>query len=620
MVSWKPIDFEGITALDKSLYEQLDQFLYEKEGLLGECIVHSIQGSSKEPHLPSKSIFHLKLSEALEQFEKKIRQVGLNHNFVPTIKDFHTTVSLINAGLWQYVETLEGCVVELFQQLDSLGLEKWNQDMLSTVNTIKIMLMHRMEDVSWAVQRLESLLWKYRGLCKREGSYWENLKSWLPWTHLLDRGLLINLEKSKKFLGFRHKKFIDRMEDFKNFSEKIDQHVQKFQNYNMYQSLDSIDKDNFRRVYELLKLWELNQSSQSLPAFEVIKALRRVQGDERIFHVFKDYFLALKEILFSQARLFKLGPKTLWEDFSGKSLALDVLSGYRSEISTLGATVSNYRNFLLRTDPNPYVRSRWGFAEWIVGPEPAETKRLLDLGYEIESLDSLFEKLQESLKKGPSSENEELKLKQSAQFIEQWLHECSQPLTSRGIMHTKMEHIMSALVELDELGSFNKNVIDFVGQILSKSLRADWKYNTAFEIPKFQEIYQIHIGLIGRSEDRQHYNRKNKFKQIIQQIESWLKKKNTQKHIHEIEQDMSDIKILLQDFLAFVQRMTAGSSIDIKKDKIQKEIVRQLLEYRYLFGHFFHQISQEETEGRLLRNQFLFVYQYFEAVENKLQS
>lgn len=605
--------------LDKPLYDQLDQFLYEKEGLLGECIVHSIHIVEETPQLHPKAIFRLKLSEALENFEKRIRQVALSHQKLPSIKDFQITVSLINAGLWQYVETLESCVTELFQQLDQVGLDKWHREMSSAVSSIKIMLMHRMEDVSWAIRRMETLLWKYREICTGDKGVWAYLQSLLPWSHVLDRNLLINLEKSKKFLGFRHKKFTDRMLDYNKFYERIDQHTLKFQNYYVYNSLDLFDQKNFKSLYELLKLWELNQTAQSLPSQEIIKAMRQIQSEEKFYQIFNDYFHALRDILYHQSRLFKLGPN-LWKDSAGTSLALEAISGYRMEIHTLGSTVLKYRNFLLRTDPNPYIRSRWGFAEWIVGPEPAQSKRLLNLSYEIEALDGLYEKLRNSLDKGPSGW-EETQLSHTIHHIDRWLHESSQPLTSQAIMHTNVERIINALADLDELGSFDKKIMDFVGQILSKTLRVDWKYNVAFDIPKFQEVYQIHMGLIGRSEDRQHFNRLNKFKHIIQQIEDWAKKKITQRHVHEIEHDISDIKVHLQDFLAFVQRMASMSEShgeNKKLDEIRKEIARQLLEYRYQFGQFFHQLSQTEPEERSLRNQFLFVYQYFEAVENKL--
>lgn len=618
MTVWKPIDFEGLISLNQPLNDLLDQYLFEKEGQLGEQIVQAIHIVKGECQLPSKTLFRMKLSESLERSEKYIRQLALSKENRPDAKDFKETVTLLNKHLWHYVEILEGCVVELFQQLEQLGLEKWHSQLLLTINSIKILLMHRMEDLTWAIKRLEDLLWKYKEICEGTDKFLIPLKKRLPWYSLLDRNLITNLEKSKKYLAFRQKKFADRITDYNKFSLKINQSLNKFQNYHVFNSLDSNDQENFKQIYRLLKLWEYNKTSKSLPVKDIIRFIRHVQSEEKIYQVFNDYYQSLKNLLFHQARLFKLGPADLWQDKAGKSLAIEVLTGHRNEINALGATIQKYRDFLLRTDPNPYVRSRMGFTEWIVGQEPPGIKRLLNLSYDVESLDELYKKLIDSLENGPTKTEEE-RLRDADYEINRALHDMSQPLTSRSLMYSNVETIVNQLLELNELGSFNKGITDYFSQVLSKILRADWQYNAAFEVPKFTEIYKTHQGLIGTIDDRQHFNRKAKFKQIIQQIEDWSKKKITQRHVHEIEHDINDIKILLQDFLNSAQRNKPFAEAEnyIKED-YKKKIAAQLLEYRYQFGHFFHQIELDDPDERLLKGQFLFVYQYFEAIEATL--
>lgn len=616
IMTWKPIDFEGTIALDKPLYEHLDQYLYEREGVLGKCIVHSIHlvGESQS----SQSIFHMKLAEALEFFEKRIRQVALDPNQSPTMKDFHRSLSLINKGLWKYVETLESCVIELFQQIEQIGLEKWHHEIPSVVNSIKVLLMHRMEDMSWAIQRMEKLLWFYHKICSPNPII-HSMKRILPWSFLLDHRLILNLNRSKKFLTFRHKKFMDRVHEYNKLYEKIEVSLQKFRQYHVFNTLESNEQESFKKVYQLLKLWELNQSTQSIPKQKIVRAVRQVQGEDKIYQSFEDYYRALKHVLFHQARLLKLGPQNLWKEASGKTLILELISNHRVEIHTLGATVLKYRDFLLRNDPNPYIRSRWGFSEWIVGPEPTLSKRIVRLAFDIEALDSLYVKLRSSIEKELLDENK--RFEQISEKIEDSLHELSQPLTTRPMMKRHIDFITNALGDLDELGSFNRAIMDYVGGVLSRILRVDWKYNVAFEIPKFKDVYLIHQGLLGHVEDRQHINRLNQFKHIIQEIEGWAQKKVTQRHIHEIEHDMSDIKVLLQEFLATVQRLLPIEKkvdTDLQRQEIRKDIQHKLLEYRYQFGQFFYHLSQNESEERSLRTQFLFVNQYFEAVESRL--
>lgn len=621
MMTWKPIDFNGIVTFDKPLYDQLDQFLYEREGLLGECIAQAIHTEQEDSEGTDKYQLRVKLSEALEIFEKKVHQISLSQQSFPTLTDFKKTISRINNCLWQYVETLDSCVVELFQQLNRLGLEKWHKEMAPVVNSIKILLMHRLQDLSWAIRRLETLLWQYFDSSVKDKEGMLKIKSWLPWSHLLDRHLLTDIEKSKKFLGFRHKQFTDRIIGYNKLYEKIDQNLHKFLVFRVFNTLDSNDQKKFKQVYELLRLWEYNQSAQALPKQDIINALREAQDGEKIFNVFRDYYHDLRNILYIQARLLKLGPEELWKDAVGKDLALEAITNHRMETRTLGATILRYRDFLLRTDPNPYVRSRWGFPEWIVGPEPAQCKRLLNLTYDTESLDNLYQKLQLSLEKGPSIEEDDNRLAKASQNIDHWMHGISQPLTSRTMMHSYIDHIVNQLVDLDELGSFNKKVMHFVGQVLTKILRVDWKYQVAFDIPKFKDVYRVHLGLVGHSEDRQHFNRQQKFKQIFQKIEEWAKKKTIERHSHEIEENLSDIKMYLQDFLVSIQKVVSRPKNDeehTQVEALQKEFEGQLLEYRYQFGQFLHNLSQFETDERFLIHQFLFVYQYFEAIQDKI--
>ena len=194
-----------------------------------------------------------------------------------------------------------------------------------------------------------------------------------------------------------------------------------------------------------------------------------------------------------------------------------------------------------------------------------------------------------------------------------------QPLTSINIMKGYQEKILNHLKELDELGSFSSYVVEFCGDVLSKTMRTDWKYHTLFEMPLFYNIYHIHQGIVGSVEDRQHINRMNKFNRLIDQIKDWVKKRSIPRHSQEIEHDMNDIKEYLQEFFASVQRTTGDESISAGQGKVLiREISQQLMEYRFIFGKFFHDLRQSEPEERSLRNQFLFVDQYFESIENKL--
>ena len=105
----------------------------------------------------------------------------------------------------------------------------------------------------------------------------------------------------------------------------------------------------------------------------------------------------------------------------------------------------------MKTHPNPYVRTRWGFTEWIVGPEPSQTKELLRLVWDVEGLDKLYYVLLEALDKGPAATGDELT--QQYQEALRTLHEMSQPLATRSVMRTKGEKLLYQIQQMNELGS-----------------------------------------------------------------------------------------------------------------------------------------------------------------------
>ena len=176
------------------------------------------------------------------------------------------------------------------------------------------------------------------------------------------------------------------------------------------------------------------------------------------------------------------------------------------------------------------------------------------------------------------------------------------------------------LESLNELGSFESKSVEFVGEVLSRALRADWKYHVLFDLTAFEQIYKTHCGILGPLHERQHIARLETFDHLVKQLGSWVKSRTLNKHAHEIEQDMNDIKEGLQEFYAYVQRLFDAEDIPREKALQQAdEVSRGLLEYRFLFGKFFHDLRENEPEERSIRNRFLFVDQYFESIEGKLQ-
>ena len=103
------------------------------------------------------------------------------------------------------------------------------------------------------------------------------------------------------------------------------------------------------------------------------------------------------------------------------------------------------------------------------------------------------------------------------------------------------------------------------------------------------------------------------FKQVMHHLEHWLKEQEVNRHLQEIELDEAMLQEELQKFLAALQRE------DTFKEQTKEDYLSMLLQYRYLFNHFYHLLRNYESEGQKIRSDFLFVDNYFDAMEKQLK-
>lgn len=618
-MTWQPIDFQRIVALDKTLVIQLEKYLQEKEAELGNALIHAVPHPSGGTFsLPPPRNSTLKLSDAVEGLGKKLRQISESkEDLFP--KDTWKEIALnISQSFWEYEEVLEGCVKELFQQLDQLDIAQWNKDLTQVLDSIKDILIHSIEDLSWAFKRIESQIREFKlSQDLKNGKILFFKKLFNSWRPTLDQSLIKNLIQTEKYLKIHHKKYRHQLAEYMTLDDKVHSIMKKLDHFEILQNLDDDTKKKYKTLYYYVKLWKLNQRNKSIPVLELTRALVFEMNAEQTAVILRKYCEGIKAALFHQSRVIKKKTIRYLKDEEGKKAIFDLIKGYRSELSTLGSTIVAYRDFLLRTDPNPYIRSRWGFTDWVVGPEPEQTKHLLNIEYEVESLEALFERLEEAIERaGEKQSGRRLRLSHNIQRL---LHEMGQPLTSYNMTKTRAEHILEHLNNVDELGSLNAHSVDYAGKLFSKLLRADWKHHVVHELPLFHELFKIHMGIMGGSNDRNHLNRMNKFRHLIQEIEMWVKNRQTRKHEHDIELDMNDLKGYLQDFLAQVQRTSKDETLTSESaPSLISELAHQLLIYRFMFGEFFYFLGRYSIDGKRIRNKLLFVDQYFESVENKL--
>lgn len=617
---WKTYEFQGIITLDKSLINQLVRYLENKESALAKQIteaIHPLKGESLPPLLTPASNLELRLHEAVEGFSKKIQHIAHTRKQIVSNADWQSSVKQIKAALWEYVEVLEECSIELFQQVDQLGFEQWQADMVSNVSEIKDILTHHMEDCIWAIRRLEKELKIYRGICeKRQGKwmFWRQMLN--PFQRLLDRILEANLIKSQKFLGFRFQKMNDKFAGFLQLYKNVERTILTFFGYKVLSSLELEAQDEFKKMFLLLKIWEQNRSTKTLSIGETERALRSTINPDSAIEILKDYFFHLKAAIFEKSRMIKKRFQGIFADAEGKSLIIETLIGYQKELGTLKDFASHYRSFLQHTSS---ITTKTTFLKTAKNSkrEIRQSEDLIFLKKEIDDLDSIAESFSYSIKNEVSPEKS--RISHVRNRIDSHLHEMGQPLASRSAMRDASEKIVNLLYSLDELASYDSEVVDYITEILIKTMKLDWRYHGLQEIPFFHRLYFIHHGILEPIDDRQHTNRLYKFKKIIGQLEAWIDSHETLLHAHEISLDLSDLKGYLQDFLGSIQRISQDTQLE--DDTISRKVTlakQMLLEYRYLFGNFFHRLSYDVPEQKLLRKQMLFVDQYFESIETRI--
>jgi len=614
----KVIDFRGLVDLDKKIIEQLESYLREKEVRLSQEILRLIptNSASSSPDFSSPAITEgtIKLADAVEGFLRGVR-TPFQKNVSFDKQQVENIVKQLNIVLWDYTEALEGCIIELFQQVKQVSVDRWHLTIAEVVHSVQDLLTHRIEDLIWTIRRLEGPLNEF---CKEYLP--DNLPFWKRWNQsALDAGLLKNLKESHKYLQAQYEDFHERHQEFTRLSYKVEDCLEEMKKFPVLARLDVHEQNLYVDVFRLLKLIEFNPQAKSTLAQESVRSLKYLASVDSIFKVFRLYSRELYETLFSTSLEYKSlsnqSDSPYFED--GLNRLNEKVKEYENENQHLLKTIRNYRDFMLKNDSNPYVSSRWGFTERPVGPEPISATKLLNLAYFIEELNVHFKTFNDSLK---VSIDQYFELEQRIrQEIDKLLHEMGQPLISHSLMQNRAEQFLDELHAFDELGSPDIGAIGYTENVLSKAMREDWKYHVLHEFKQFHEIYRVHLGLCPRFDDPSHAFRSERFHLFFQQIEGWVKKGDLFTHIHEIELDINDMKTYLQDFLATVQRSAKEKWNDPFLDETLQKYRQQLLEYRYIFGQFFSSIIQSGADGQQLRIQFLFVDQYFETIENLIK-
>lgn len=590
-----------VLKLNRSLLEHFRGFLDKQEAKLADTLLLATlppPGSLGTLHLHGSG--HFRLTQALQVLTTRIRELTEEQT---NTNDWRSVTAVVNQALWDYVEILEESVKELFIQVEQYEMALWNTEFIDVVSAFKELLAHRIEDLIWTYKRLEEIFLTYRATCNKRKNLWVLFgKFWSRFSSILDPKILNRLFRAEESLTMQYKCLSVNYGAYQSFSAHVAAHEKKLLGFSVFKELGTDQSELLIKLHRLIKIWEENSRHEVLKGVDLVKSVKGLAKTGTFLHVFREYFNAIRQNFYTLCRL--------WHQ-NGSNAIQKELNECKAELASLGKMAGCYREMLLRSDPNPYVRTRWGMAEWVVGPEPRKTRDLLQIVSECESLNKKFDHLTNSMEKGWIPDRD-IKRYALQRRIEEVLHEMGQPLSSRGLMQIKAEHLIDLIDSADELGGSLGDVHAYLRDVYLRALRLDATYHVLHDYPHFEDLLHVHQAFDGRIDDREHQERMKLFQQVIRHIQHWLKEHQVNHHTPEVEYDEAAVQETLQSWLAKIQREPAS--------EVNRVLVtRMLLEYRSLFSAFFHQLRQSGAEGQMLRQQFHFIDTYLDTIEKRVR-
>ncbi len=603
-------DFRGITVIDHELIEQLTAFLGERERELTDAIYQSLGLD-----VPSEDL-DAPLAERLQEVTDAVASTS-------SLDAYRTLQHTWNEALWRYLEILEGGVSQLFQQLDQVGIDEWTYELSQVVDGLEVLFREKMSSHTDAVILLENSLWRCSS--KARGA----TLGWLPQSlqrvgsFLLDRQLLPNLRKSQRFLQTRYGGWQSRYAEYVKLGAQAEQSLKKFESFALLRNLSPESQEQFLLIYRILKIWEVDAKEKAILLQDLTRALKPRVASEEALGMYRAYYSLLHDSLFDASRALKLvsgGSQSHFE--SAKSEIHGELVGTRKELTTLGSALARYREFLLRTDPNPYVRSRWGFAEWVVGPEPTICRSLLRLELSVEGLAVQYQSFLEAVAKADiSSGFQPLDKTPAHSEIEGILRMMGQPLNSRHVMASHVDRLVEALRRFDELNAMYPETIPFITNVLSRALKTDKKYHLLHDNAQFSQLFCVHRDLINpmlRQED--HDAVVARLRTQIAKILGWLVKGHLEKHMADVDIFAEEVTHTFQGILDRCEDTLPTLAIESEREAFVETQRSRLLELRYILGTYYRRLLKYPADGRQVRGQFVAADQILDAVEAALVS
>ncbi len=488
-MGFNPADFRTETGRGEATADQVRHYLQDEEDHFLDSILQAFQctlGARQGDEVLS-SRFDEAVNKVIERIDRSLKGEAT----LLSKPELDIVVTHINAAFRHYEEILEGCATQLFAELEKMRVDEVGEDTLKSVEAVKDKLVGQITDCMQQVWRLQGKLARYR--TKVKGQFF--LLGWIrSYTRpVLDRGIVQKLRRIRKMVNQGYHQLKVRHVEYERLQKWATSKKEKLEAFEIFQTLSEGSRAKFADLYRLLKMLKRSESTSELIVRELNKLLGAVVQVEESVKIFEAYEYALKEAFYAFRRKV---PQMLQKSESLKETRLEIageVQKHRKEVRVLGSMVFRYRDFILNTHPDPYVRARLGFREATVGPEPETTKTLVRLGHRVESLDKHYYGLTAAAEAYDPVNPPLLDLGYFDEIVED-LEETRLRARRPSDAQDRFHDVLEALDGAQEIYAFDLYRVMGIEKVMRLALRID-EHNVLVKEKRFLDLYETHLNI-----------------------------------------------------------------------------------------------------------------------------
>lgn len=488
---FNPSDFHRIKDDQEKAVSEVNHYLQEEEKWLLDSILQAFHINLEEEAVSEDS--SSRFSEVIDAVVERIDQIASEKLSKLSPKEFDVVIAHINAAFRHYEEILEGCAAQLFHELEKIRVDELEEDTLKGVEAVKVRLLDQIDSCVSQIRRLEKKLSECAGGVQSKWSFVASVSRFFR--SILDKSIIAKLKKIKQMVVQGYMQLCKRHNEYRKLNETASTRLAKLENFVIFHRLPAEVQQEFTEIYRLIKIRQLNAKSSDLLGLELDRVLKDTVSVDRATDIFEAYFGAIENEIYTMRReMTHMSAEELQEGDRRKELLKSIKSA-RREVHVLGSLVLKFRDFVLATHPDPYVRARLGFSERTVGPEPKETKSLMQLGLKVETLDKRYERLAEAIEEFEPQQRRAAELGYFDEIIGD-LERLSWEAKAAEEATLYYQTFLSELQEVQDRYSFDRYRLMGIEKVLRLALRLD-HFHVLIDERRFQDIYDTHIKIRG---------------------------------------------------------------------------------------------------------------------------